>query len=776
MALFDGPKNIVLFSDGTGNSASKPFKTNVWRAYQALDLETRQPDGRYQIANYRNGVGTASFKPLAVLGGVFGLGVMDDVAGLYAYLCRNYREGDRIYAFGFSRGAFTIRLLVGLVAKCGLVQAPDENQLFHGVRVAREAFRRDFLLRASHARKMIYHHILAPPCYEGDSGKIELHVPGGQIWPHIDFLGLWDTVDAYGMPIEELKQGIDRWIWPMSLADRKLSPIVHKAFHALSLDDERPTFRPLLWDESAFEDRERIEQRWFAGVHANVGGGYPIDDLAYVPLLWMIDKATEAGLWFCADQVRNFCEMQNVHGTAYDSRAGLAGYYRYGPRSVEKLCNDDKSKVHIAVPLVHGSVGERIAARHVAYAPISLPRTLSLPSPLGGSASQDATYVDFAWDAVFWRRITYFATLALTLLLLAAPFVHGHPDEAQTPAGDQPDTALETPNFFAFLPGAVSRLIEWVLGFLPSWASPWTHIFEHHPLVATPLLLLLGWLFLFRSSSLQRSIGEISEWAWAALKRSPTPPVLSPGWTGKMVRKLRMSPRANAFAKIYDEQFIPFVFGFGLLLLLVWFGVWIAWHLLTLPPRGLDVATGLAAIATYGSFLYNVQFRNFIEQRLGTDPNAEVPERRWRGYGVEDLYAFKARALDIELPDKSTLLQIYHGPVLLPNDLFFAVSMGLFVVLLGRRLAVGADHGFWLGVWTASAVLGVLYAAADGSENMLLALVFGSPDRRQRAAALAPWATRTKIVCLLCSGTGFLMFKILEWIGKGVPAKMPSRF
>ena len=182
----------------------------MWRTYQALDLETEDAAGRYQIAHYRDGVGTETFKPLALLGGVFGFGVMRDVHVLYTYLCRNYREGDRIFAFGFSRGAFTIRLLVGLVAKCGLVQATDENQLFHGTRVAHEAFRRDFLLRASRARRMIYHHVLAPPCYEADGESIALHLPFDQIRPHIAFLGLWDTVGAYGMPIEEMKQGIDR--------------------------------------------------------------------------------------------------------------------------------------------------------------------------------------------------------------------------------------------------------------------------------------------------------------------------------------------------------------------------------------------------------------------------------------------------------------------------------------------------------------------------------------------------------------------------------------
>ena len=102
-------KNIVLLSDGTGNSSSKLFTTNVWRLYQALDLT----DPARQIAYYDDGVGTSSFKPLAILGGVFGFGLKRNVIDIYSFCCRNYRRGDKIYGFGFSRGAFTIRVVAG---------------------------------------------------------------------------------------------------------------------------------------------------------------------------------------------------------------------------------------------------------------------------------------------------------------------------------------------------------------------------------------------------------------------------------------------------------------------------------------------------------------------------------------------------------------------------------------------------------------------------------------------------------------------------------------
>src|SRR5688500_9873586 len=132
------PKSIILFSDGTGNSSAKLFKTNVWRMYEAVDLGPSAEGKRDQISYYDDGVGTSSFKPLTVLGGAFGWGLQRNVLDIYRYACRNYREGDDIYAFGFSRGAFTARLVVALIASQGLVRSSSEAEL---VRKSREADR-----------------------------------------------------------------------------------------------------------------------------------------------------------------------------------------------------------------------------------------------------------------------------------------------------------------------------------------------------------------------------------------------------------------------------------------------------------------------------------------------------------------------------------------------------------------------------------------------------------------------------------------------------------
>src|SRR5712672_623954 len=135
------PKNIILLSDGTGNSSAKLFRTNIWRLFQALDLT----DPGKQVAYYDNGVGTSSFKLFAILGGVFGFGLKRNVIDIYSFCCRNYQPGDRIYCFGFSRGAFTIRIVAGMIARQGLVKySGNEADLKRFAADAYRLYRRRF--------------------------------------------------------------------------------------------------------------------------------------------------------------------------------------------------------------------------------------------------------------------------------------------------------------------------------------------------------------------------------------------------------------------------------------------------------------------------------------------------------------------------------------------------------------------------------------------------------------------------------------------------------
>ena len=234
-------KKIVLLSDGTGNSAAKRHKTNVWRLYNALDLHRDD-----QVAIYDDGVGTQQFLLFRLLGGALGLGLKRNVIELYKFLCRNYvasateEESDRIYLFGFSRGAFTVRALAGLIDKCGLCTEYGSERDLHAIAHANYAIYREKYrgCRLSRLFPRIRHRALIK-----NQSRLET-----AIQPRIAFIGVWDTVDAYGLPVDELAELWDRFIFPMRFEDRRLSEKVAKACHALSIDDERHTIHPVLWD------------------------------------------------------------------------------------------------------------------------------------------------------------------------------------------------------------------------------------------------------------------------------------------------------------------------------------------------------------------------------------------------------------------------------------------------------------------------------------------------------------------------------------------------
>lgn len=526
------PKNLVLFSDGTGNSAGKLFKTNVWRVYQAVDLSDSPPDASpRQFAFYDDGVGTSTFRPLAVLGGAFGLGLSRNVRDLYVFLCRMYEPGDRIYAFGFSRGAFTIRVLIGLVMAQGLVRYNgNEADLQRWAADAYRAYRakrfksrnplvglvrglRDAVLRGWNGlhRRQPYH--LAPhvggPAQERPPGR-----PADDVPLTIQFVGLWDTVDAYGLPVDELTRAIDSFVWPLTMRDYNLDERVLRARHALALDDERNAFHPRLWNETpqpgqplsgvpganretTHIDQERITQVWFAGVHANVGGGYANDSLSYVPLEWIMREAARYGLRFESPIWAEQRALADENGALIDSRAGLAGYYRYNPRRIERLTHTPD--VQVPRTKVHESVLRRIRAGHDGYAPIALPPGFAVvrasgeivaadaylhgltarapdeaPPLLIGPDSPYAEQRERVYNAVWARRVLYFLTLAITGLLVLLPLL-------------QPGTGACGDGGWC-VPAVPLRALSVLL---PSFVSVWLESFFSHPLTAFTLVAML---------------------------------------------------------------------------------------------------------------------------------------------------------------------------------------------------------------------------------------------------------------------------------------------
>src|SRR5260221_279674 len=249
-------RRIVLLSDGTGNSAAKVWRTNVWRMFSALDLTNDN-----QVACYDDGVGTSSFKPLAMLGGAFGIGLRRNVINLYKFACRNYRSNnDEIFALGFSRGAFTIRVTMGLILDQGLIDASNlsEGQLHDQASAAYRAYHRKYF----HTNWYLMVRGLMKLFGRNWPSPSSTKVSAGRNTPVIRFLGLWDTVAAYGLPIDEMTQGVSQWIWPLELPSHTLHPSVKRACHALSLDDERTTFHPVLWNEKNEKSVQAGAQRY----------------------------------------------------------------------------------------------------------------------------------------------------------------------------------------------------------------------------------------------------------------------------------------------------------------------------------------------------------------------------------------------------------------------------------------------------------------------------------------------------------------------------------
>lgn len=462
---------IALFADGTGNSASNPQKTNVWRAYQALD---KSPDSG-QRAFYDNGVGTSAFRPTALLGLAFGWGLARNVRQLYGYVVRSYREDEDvdIYCFGFSRGAYTIRVLVGLICSQGVINQKDKDEK-HLDRLIAAAYRR--YRREEFSPSLLSYPYRAWQKWFGDrdyDATKNFRYDSNKL---IRFIGVWDTVGAYGGPVEELVRAWDRVIWPLIFRDRNLSGRVVRACHALALDEQRESFRPVLWNEKSSENDVDMTQVWFPGVHSNVGGSYPDDALSLVSLNWMLDQGEAQGLEFLDDERKRLRDAADVTGRLYDSRAGTANLYRYAPRHLKRLCEDHQlsfadwlkektslgeglkklrldpvheNRVQIGKPKIHHSVFERLKKGGDAYSPINIPADYAVVDEDGRvvdinasdqpgdenaaghhklpeTPEQAAKRVDgqtLVWNKVWFLSVLHFVTLMIIAVFILYPYL-----------------------------------------------------------------------------------------------------------------------------------------------------------------------------------------------------------------------------------------------------------------------------------------------------------------------------------------------------------------
>lgn len=253
-------KDIVVCCDGTNSQFGK-LNTNVARVYNTL-----ANDGPEQLSFYEPGVGTfgARFFGANVgetlgkaLGAAFGYGIQQNLVRAYRFLVDVYKPGDRLFIFGFSRGAFTARTLAALVDTIGVLDSREHN-----------------------LSKSVVKAYLQDGAKAATAGQTQ---PATTCAPH--FVGVWETVSALGLLIRLRR-----------FHDNCLSPRVAHAAQALAIDERRGPFKPSLWDESAPKSGQSIKQVWFAGVHSDVGGGYARHGLAGITLCWMLQQVRAAGL------------------------------------------------------------------------------------------------------------------------------------------------------------------------------------------------------------------------------------------------------------------------------------------------------------------------------------------------------------------------------------------------------------------------------------------------------------------------------------------------
>ncbi len=419
-------KNIVICSDGTGNTAIKGRGTNVFKLYEAVDLH--QPPPAQQVAIYDDGVGTQKWKPLKLLSGAFGWGLSRNVKKLYANLSRVYESKDQIFLFGFSRGAFTVRTLADFICSRGLLdpeKCDDDADFLKQVNRAYSNYRNKYWSFFGRLFALI----------KWAFGLSKLKEEAFQEVAHIRFIGVWDTVDAVGLPSDAATAILNKF-YKFKFNNSTLNGKVKKACHALAIDDERGTFSPVMWDEQGNKG-DRIEQVWFSGVHSNVGGGYPKQGMSLVSLDWMMARAEAAELKFLDHDQKLYKNHRNFNDKLYDSRSGFAVYYRYQPRNIRKISekNNITSK-HNTTPKIHISTVARIAQGTEGYSPGNLPSALKIVStdPLPASYKKIEEEIFNAhngsesllkkYGLLVWLRIlAYFGFVACTLWILVGYFI-----------------------------------------------------------------------------------------------------------------------------------------------------------------------------------------------------------------------------------------------------------------------------------------------------------------------------------------------------------------
>lgn len=312
--------NIVICADGTWNrpeeDLEKDFPTNVLKLARAVKPSANGVKQHvfydWGLGSYHNSVGA----------GATGRGIHKNILDGYRYIVQNYDLDDHIYLFGFSRGAYTVRALSGLINNCGILKRADANLI-------------------SQAWK-IYKSPSAKNRPDGEAAIFfrENHCHTSR---KIHFVGVWDTVGALGIPFSlmGLFESHDEFY------DTKMGANISITRHALAIDEQREDFEPTVWTSRPGVD---LKQIWFAGVHSDVGGSYPPDKQTGLrssdaPLAWMLDEATHAGL-----EIEPHIRTTLTDGAKGDLHNSRNHVYRLKSPLQRPLIIDDKpTRIHPSV-------------------------------------------------------------------------------------------------------------------------------------------------------------------------------------------------------------------------------------------------------------------------------------------------------------------------------------------------------------------------------------------------------------------------------------------
>lgn len=345
-------KNIVVLSDGTGQEGGKGHDSNVYKLMRMLEDRTER-----QIVFYDQGIGTDEH---LVTGSVAGAGFSENVLQCYKFIYDNYNAGDKIFLFGFSRGAATVRSLASFMHYFGLLPKSRPELIAQAYKIYKMGRAQGWggaatLTEFENQSGLNLSDMIMRGKPLNEQANEFVHAHPNQ-WASIEFIGVWDTVPALGLPAAVINKLVNVVpSWKHRFHDFRLHPSIKNAYHALSIDDDRQWFLPTIWD--AYNDAyQKVEQVWFSGSHTDVGGGFDEAGLSDITLEWMVQKAVAHGIRLYMRSIKywNFCIAPDASDAFHPPRAGAMKIYpyaqRFWPESAQKT---------FGLPTIHQSVLDR---------------------------------------------------------------------------------------------------------------------------------------------------------------------------------------------------------------------------------------------------------------------------------------------------------------------------------------------------------------------------------------------------------------------------------